>query len=291
MNKSFTLIEILVVIVVIGILSSFIVIITGTITDNANIAKTKVFLNSLDNSLLLARVSQWKLDSNANDSWGTNPGTWSDAGGGEYTSASWRTSSECVSDGCLAFDGTDDRVNCGNVNITGETLTMSAWFYSTATNIGWILAKNNLAPADIQYGFYKDTSSAVNRIYVYLDGISPAQSPVNSISNNKWYNVAVLYNGTNVAIYINGSLSRTPQNYSTSLLSTSYDLNIGKRNPDNYFFGGLIDDVRIYNQAISTSEIQENYFLGINNLYKNNGITNIEYTQRITKLKSDIAKN
>jgi prepilin-type N-terminal cleavage/methylation domain-containing protein len=51
-ENSFTLIEILVVIVVIGILSSFILIGINSINENARITKIKVFANSLRNSLL-----------------------------------------------------------------------------------------------------------------------------------------------------------------------------------------------------------------------------------------------
>lgn len=298
MNKSFTLIEILVVIVVVGILSSFILVGMSSISESANIAKSKAFSESLDNAPLLNRVSQWKLDdtsgTSASDSWLTNTGTLTNfadtsSGHGDTHDSGWMSSTNCISGTCLKFDGTDDHISISNsnsINITGSTLTMSAWFYSTTATTGYVLARNNVAPADIQYGFYKDTSSsAVNRIYVYIDGLCPAQSPVNSILNDKWYNVAILYNGTNVAIYINGSLSRTPQAYNNSLLSTSYNLNIGRRSPSDVYFGGLIDDVRIYNQAISTSQIKQNYFLGLNRLLKNNNIKLTEFNQRITEIE------
>jgi hypothetical protein len=58
-----------------------------------------------------------------------------------------------------------------------------------------------------------------------------------------------------------------------------------------YNWPGQIDDVRVYNQAIPTSEIQQNYFVGINNLYKNNRITLDEFNQRLVNLKTNLSKN
>ena len=116
MNKSFTLIEILVVIVVIGIISSFIIVGLSSVSDKANIAKGQAFSNSLRNSLLMNLVSEWKLDegtgSTTLDSWGSNTGTLGTSTIGDAAEPTWTT--DCVSGKCLSFDGTDDYVDCGN---------------------------------------------------------------------------------------------------------------------------------------------------------------------------------
>jgi len=57
MNKSFTLIEILVVIVVIGILSAFVLVGMSSITSSANIAKVQAFINSMDNAIIRKSIS------------------------------------------------------------------------------------------------------------------------------------------------------------------------------------------------------------------------------------------
>ena len=79
MSKSFTLIEILVVIVIIGILSAFIIVSMVGVSDKARIAKSQAFANSLRNSLLINLVSEWKLNdgsgTTASDSWSANTGT------------------------------------------------------------------------------------------------------------------------------------------------------------------------------------------------------------------------
>jgi len=73
MSNSFTLIEILVVIVIIGILSAFILVGMSSITNSANIAKGKAFADSTRNSLLGNLKAEIKLDEgtgqNIGDSW------------------------------------------------------------------------------------------------------------------------------------------------------------------------------------------------------------------------------
>ena len=61
-NKSFTLIELLVVIVIIGILAGVIMISTSSSIDKANIAKSKVFEESVQNNLAANMVSRWTLE-------------------------------------------------------------------------------------------------------------------------------------------------------------------------------------------------------------------------------------
>ncbi|MFA6374227.1 MAG: prepilin-type N-terminal cleavage/methylation domain-containing protein, partial [Candidatus Paceibacterota bacterium] len=65
MNKSFTLIEILVVIVIVGIISAFIIISMAGISSKANIAKGQTFSNSLKNALMLNMIAQYELDGDA----------------------------------------------------------------------------------------------------------------------------------------------------------------------------------------------------------------------------------
>ena len=53
---------------------------------------------------------------------------------------------------------------------------------------------------------------------------------------------------------------------------------------------GSIDEVRIYNSIIPTSQIRENYLAGLNKLLANNTITQTEYNQRVVSLNKNIAK-
>jgi hypothetical protein len=76
------------------------------------------------------------------------------------------------------------------------------------------------------------------------------------------YNVTVLYNGSDFEIYINGKLDAL-STFSGSILSTTIDLMIGQVLPGNnnnqYNFKGVLDDIRIYDYALSYNEIGKLY--------------------------------
>ena len=77
---------------------------------------------------------------------------------------------------------------------------------------------------------------------------------------NNLYNVTVLYDGDDYEIYINGELDAFTS-FSGLIQTTSIDLMIGQVLPDNtqYNFKGILDDIRIYNYALSYSSIQSLY--------------------------------
>ena len=70
----------------------------------------------------------------------------------------------------------------------------------------------------------------------------------------------MLYDGTDYEIYINGELDAF-SSFSGLILTTPIDLMIGQVLPGNtqYNFKGVLDDIRIYNYALSYSSIQSLY--------------------------------
>ena len=72
-----------------------------------------------------------------------------------------------------------------------------------------------------------------------------------------WHHVAGTYDGANVKIYIDGVLNNSTTT-SDNFPNTSYAIEIVRR-PNGYYFAGVIDEVRIYNRSLSSSEIQQMY--------------------------------
>lgn len=288
MNKSFTLIEMLVVIVIIGILSAFILVGMSSITAKANIAKGQAFANSLNNSLLLSRVSEWKLDGNANDSWGTNNGA--------VTGAT--LSSDCVSGQCYNFNGVAGTPHCidltTSTSLDTNSKTIGVWFNSTNGGEAHktIIGRAHYNGPNDSEG-YDLWLTNTNALYATVgDGtanfINAAQAGV--IVPGRWFYVTMIhdYNSTtnNLKLYINGIMydQKSVTGYSPFVHATS----LGRQSSyDYYYFLGKIDEARYYNTALTTSQIQENYYLGLNKLFKNQGIALEEYAQRL----KEFAKN
>ena len=296
-RKAFTLIELLVVIAIIGILSGLIVVSMGGVTEKATIAKAQVFSNSLRNSLMLNIIGEWKFDGVISERAATNVDvidTWGGVNNGIVPASpaipTVKVGSDCVNGSCLAFDGTDDYVYVSgsdsatsNLAITGA-ITLSVWaklndlvsnqpimgrgVYASSGNYGYLLQKN------------------ANSIYFYIynsAGVRNYNTPI-IISDNNWHYIVVSWDGTTNTNSLNAYLDGTSQQPRTATIAEigqpSYEFRIG-RNGTGVYLNGLIDDARVFNTAISSFQIKEQYYAGLNSLLANGSISLKEYKEKI----------
>ncbi|HOI59975.1 MAG TPA: prepilin-type N-terminal cleavage/methylation domain-containing protein [Candidatus Pacearchaeota archaeon] len=291
-NKSFTLIELLVVIVIIGILAGVIMISTSSSIDKANIAKVKVFEESVQNNLAANLVSRWKLDEgsgvNASDAWGANLGTLTNfdntlAGVGESTNSGWLGKSNCISGSCLKFNGVDDYVNCDDSNsldiING--ITLSVWINPITLTGGTKIFIEKMNAYGLAYNMLASNLS------LYLGGARRLDYPT-VFSNNTWHHVTGTWDGANMRLYINGLIVNSGT-WSGSITSDKpLQIGGGEAWLDNWrYFNGIIDDVRVYDAALSSFQIKQNYIAGLNSMLSNGNISNKEYNERINELAYD----
>jgi hypothetical protein len=78
------------------------------------------------------------------------------------------------------------------------------------------------------------------------------------IQKNQWYTIAYTYDGTTAKFYVNGALASSVQNTgNVTFTPNSFDLTIGQTGFSNYpyYFNGVIDEIRIYNRAITNQEV------------------------------------
>lgn len=85
-----------------------------------------------------------------------------------------------------------------------------------------------------------------------------------SLPVGTWVHVATTFDGTTLKSYVNGVLSQsTPATFNLSAVAGGIPLYVGLRNisvhPTEYDFNGMLDDVRIYNTALNSSEITQVY--------------------------------
>jgi hypothetical protein len=80
-----------------------------------------------------------------------------------------------------------------------------------------------------------------------------------ALSKNTWYFLTATYDGQKVKFYINGKI-KAEYNFTHPVHTSHEALYIGSSYPGSYeVFSGRIDELRIYNRAISESEIQQLY--------------------------------
>jgi hypothetical protein len=188
------------------------------------------------------------VDSSGNNLTGTIHGaTWTT--GGEYGKA-------------LSFNGTNNYVDLGNpasLKATGS-MTWAAWVKATSTpsGDGNIIAKQN-ASSGWQLKTSAGTGPQTFGVAVYGSAGIVQRYSTTVRALNTWYHVAGVYNATtrSLDIYVNGVLDDgvLSGTIPTTQKIPNVNVNIGRRS-NGVYFPGIIDEVQIYNRALSAAEIQ-----------------------------------
>ncbi len=155
----------------------------------------------------------------------------------------------------ISFDGTNDYISVphsSTLALTGD-MTITAWVKPTDRQYDGIVGKtsgNTAAP----YDFYLTGTTGIPR---FLRGNGSASASVDASAapaTGQWSHVAVVMSGTTVTHYLNG-VANGSGTLSTTIGDAGGALRIGSRADDVTMFKGVMDDVRIYNRALSADEI------------------------------------
>ena len=160
--------------------------------------------------------------------------------------------------GAVSFDGTNDRIDVPDSSSLDLTsgMTIEAWVRPTASSsYRTIVLKEitgelaySLYAADSDHGARPSGWVRINNVSRYVDGTG-------SLPLNTYTHVAVTFSGSVLAFYVNGVQARST-NVTGNIQTSTLPLSIGGNTVWGEYFQGQIDDVRIYNRALSQSEIQ-----------------------------------
>ncbi|TGV04606.1 choice-of-anchor D domain-containing protein [Flavivirga rizhaonensis] len=148
----------------------------------------------------------------------------------------------------LSFNGTTRYIDLGDNNDLTGHFTISAWVKSN-TNGRTIVSKGSAS------GYELSINGSGNVVMSFNSGTQTVTS-TNSVPQNIWHHVAVIYNGTTTKIYIDGIEDGTA-NISTSPVANSESFLIGASgsSPSN-FFSGEMDELRIWNRALTVDQLR-----------------------------------
>jgi len=297
---AFTLIELLVVIAIIGVLSALIVVGMSSTTEKANVARGQVFFNSLKNSMLTNMISEWKLNEVTGsgppygtiDSWKINNGTLGDGtcaqGEGACPAFVLDTSGQCASGGCYQFDGTADYIAFSpntDLNFGTGDFTLAAWFKTDRTTRQHFMGfGSDSTQPNLQF----DMNDGGYGLWVYINSSGATTTrTTSSYYDNKWHYIVFLRNAGVLKLYADGTL-KDSYIYAGAVDLSSLNYRLGRAGTSSQYFKGFLDDVRIFNAATSLSQIQQNYFIGINKLFAKKQITQTDYQQRLASLRQSV---
>lgn len=226
-----------------------------------------LILLSLSGNCFASAVAQWKMNDNASDavvtdSVGSNNGTFGDSTGDPNTDAHTTTGKI---NGALTFDGTDDKITVSaDSSIDAKdktTLTIATWIYPTSS--GRIVDKHDSSGKG--YKFYVSGGGITLIALIEHDSTAAQAIKTNIVTVGAWNHAVLVYNedgAKKIKLYLDGvlqSLTSDTAGVGTISDDSSEELRIGTDESDGNNFTGKIDNVIIYDEALTLSEVRVLY--------------------------------
>ena len=194
---------------------------------------------------------------------------------GTITGATWTSGK--VGSNALSFNGTSNYVSIPRMNY--DEISISAWFYRNsvdATNAdailgGWRWSSDAQLQEGIELRFPINSNILQFTVVTQNSTGTKTQKTASKdlvASTGSWYHAVGTYNKTSgeQKLYINGVLAvtqtQTAGNTVVPLINSTYpDVRVGHSRINNGYFNGMIDDLRVYSQALDEETITALYNL------------------------------
>ncbi|MBU2545456.1 prepilin-type N-terminal cleavage/methylation domain-containing protein [Patescibacteria group bacterium] len=251
--RGFTLIELLVVIAILGLLASIVLVSLRGSRDKARIAAGLQFESNIYHGLGAYAVGIWDFDDQtANDTSGNdNHGTLVNGPVFRCTEDDTPSGNGCS----LEFDGAGARVDVAIPSM--PMIGVFAWFKLSTEASG----TNTVFRMNIDdFGIKVEANSGTERFHIDGWNVLVIDVDVLRADDSNWHFIGLSYDGSILTAYFDGE--------SVGTASGSYPVNagtlrIGTRNDAfSEHFDGLIDNVRVYEQALSEAQIKQLYVEG-----------------------------
>ena len=171
------------------------------------------------------------------------------SGTANLTNVSFNSSAQPI------FDGTNDYIDLGLLNITSTPFTYETVIKTDSITGGyaWIVGKAGYDMGLNRYDNYI-------KFFLYDSSNNLYSAEGGTLNTSSYFHVVGVYTGVNLTLYINGVPIQTsagsitvPRNYDGQ---TTY---VGTPNASNLYYQGQIPIVKIYNRALTTAEVRQNY--------------------------------
>ena len=156
----------------------------------------------------------------------------------------------------LSFDGVNDWVTVPDANSLDLTtgMTLEAWVRPSVSG-GWRTVVFKERPGGLVYSLYSSTDTGRPSGEVLTSTGVETRGPA-ALPTSTWSHLATTFDGSVLRLYVNGTLASSTTSAGSIATSTGV-LRIGGNSVWGEWFAGLIDEVRVYNRALSAAEVQQ----------------------------------
>ena len=267
MKSGFTLLELLIVISIIGLLSSIVLVTYPTAVEKARIAKTLQWSASVNHLLGSEAVGVWTFDNIQ----GTT--VYDDSGNNNNGANTGAVQVDGVIGKGFEFDSADVIFVNDNASLNNyDGLTLSAWAKPTISGgFDGIMDKyyypNSCGVRQFLFAIWSTNRACFWMGYNNGSTAVSICTPTNSITINQWNHIVATWGrATNtMKIYLNGAQKATYTNNSLNwTTNTNCGLQLGRYYVNSsYVFNGILDDLRIYKQAYTQAQVEQLYAEGL----------------------------
>jgi len=170
----------------------------------------------------------------------------------------------------LSFSGANyvEASTSNTLSIGSNQITVSVWVKPTAGDYRTILSKG-YSSSDGGYAIRMTRDSEPTKAFFQVynaAGTIGSAGTYSNIKNGVWSHLIGTYDGSQVCFYVNGVLDGSCGALTGNIKTNSLPVRLGKlatSGGTTEFYVGLVDEARIYNRAISTSEIKQLYSAGV----------------------------
>lgn len=166
----------------------------------------------------------------------------------------------------LRFDGVDDYVNVpdsASLDVSNR-MTLSLWFKPNVLLNSFSGRKDLLRKLNAYWLIIGYPQSDGRLSFVFNSGSPLVKSVTSAWQTNVWYHAAATYDGAQLRLYINGVLEASAPT-AVPAVANGAALQFGGNSDHGIYFPGCIDDVRLYNAALSAVEVASLFASGTTN--------------------------
>jgi hypothetical protein len=225
--------------------------VTATTPGATGSPKTVAVSLTVNPATLPGLVGAWGFEEPS----GTNATDSSGTGGTGTISGATRTTAGRFG-GALSFDGVNDWVTIPDSNPLDLTtgMTIEAWMRPTAVGTDWLTVLLKEQPGNLIYALYAGDGNGRPATHVFTTADRGTNSTT-ATPLNAWTHLAATYDRTNLRLYVDG-VQVASRSLTGNLRTSTGVLRIGGNNIWAEWFSGVIDEVRVYNRALTAIEIQ-----------------------------------